>query len=183
MDISVSSNFERYLFYLTGNDTSKLNSWMKRFESTGELVVSASELKRAQSEFLSCPSSREQIISTMRNTFDKDNYLVCPHTATAVVAVQQLIKKLPGGADATVVLATAHPAKFQEAIDLALIDGRKERNGGLKRPEELQVNTLSFFFHLSFIISIYNLYTPEAHMMIDRDIHMVEEGKASHQRG
>lgn len=120
MDISVSSNFERYLLYLADEDTAKLAGWMAEFESKGEIVVEKKLLDRARSEFGSYAGSKQSIVSTMREVFDKEGYLVCPHTATAVIAVRSL-KLAP---EKSVVLATAHPAKFEEAVALALTGTR-----------------------------------------------------------
>lgn len=130
MDISVSSNFERYLLYLADEDTTRLAAWMHEFETKGEMRVDATLLERARQEFASYASSRDGIISTMREVFDKEGYLVCPHTATAVVGVRGL-KMDPLR---TVVLATAHPAKFEEACQLALTGSRVTP----PRPAELQ---------------------------------------------
>jgi threonine synthase len=116
MDISVSSNFERYLYYLSGENTATLASWMGQFESSGELSVPPQALQLAQSEFLSCSSDKSQILEMMTDVYTKENYLLCPHTATAFVACRKL--KLPP--ESTVSLATAHPAKFEEAVQLAL---------------------------------------------------------------
>ena len=118
MDISISSNFERYLYYLAGESAEKLSEWMKLFESTGEISVPLDLLEVARSEFASVSSSKDNIIATMRETFDKYNYLACPHTATALFAV----KTLGLLADETVCLATAHPAKFEEAVQLSLLE-------------------------------------------------------------
>ena len=120
MDISVSSNFERYLFYLAGGNAETLASWMDSFERNGEISVPSDLLMKARSELASYSSSKDDIIQAMRNTFDKEAYLVCPHTATAVVAVRELGLQ----SSRTVILATAHPAKFEEAVQLALVDGR-----------------------------------------------------------
>lgn len=120
MDISVSSNFERYLFYLAGSSSDTLKSWMDSFESTGEIKVPVELLMTARSELASYSSSKEDIIVAMRDVFDRENYLVCPHTATAVVAVRELGLQ----SSRTVILATAHPAKFEEAVELALVEGR-----------------------------------------------------------
>jgi threonine synthase len=130
MDISISSNFERYLLYLADENPDTLKSWMDVFEKTGELAISKEILKKARDDFDSYASSKDEIVCCMRETYDKDDkYLLCPHTATAAIAVKKL--KLPS--ETTVVLATAHPAKFEEAIDLALTDGREIP----KRPKEL----------------------------------------------
>ena len=53
MDIQVASNFERFLFDLSGRDPEKLNNWMTRFDQTKQFVVNASLLKTAQSNFIS----------------------------------------------------------------------------------------------------------------------------------
>ena len=116
MDISVSSNFERYLLYVAGNSTATLKKWMDQFESTGELKVSKMQLEMARSDFGSYAAKKERIVKTMTDVYKNQNYLVCPHTATAVIAIREL--KLP--AEQTICLATAHPAKFEEAVMLAL---------------------------------------------------------------
>ena len=118
MDISVSSNFERYLFYLAGDNAETLASWMSIFESTGEVSLPAHLLEKARADFTSHASSETDIVQAMRSVFDAESYLVCPHTATAVVACRAL-KMSPA---TTVVLATAHPAKFEEAVNLALVN-------------------------------------------------------------
>ena len=120
MDISVSSNFERYLFYLAGSSAETLASWMTAFEKDGEITVPHDLLMLARSELASYSSSKSDIIHAMRDMFDKEGYLVCPHTATAVVAVRELGLS----ASRTIILATAHPAKFEESMELALTEGR-----------------------------------------------------------
>lgn len=129
MDISVSSNFERYLYYLAGSSGTKLAGWMKDFEKTGEIKVSPDLLLMAKADFRSYSANEVIIVDTMKKMYKEENYLLCPHTATAVAAVHQL--KMPK--DTTVVLATAHPAKFEAAVNQALGEGHKE-----PRPAELQ---------------------------------------------
>jgi threonine synthase len=67
-------------------------------------------------------------VQAMRSVYDNENYLQCPHTATATVACRAL--KMPPAT--TVILATAHPAKFEEAVSLALVNRTIP-----KRPKEL----------------------------------------------
>ena len=131
MDISVSSNFERYLLYLADEDTAKLAAWMAEFEGKGKMTVDPQLLERAQKDFVSFASSKQDIVLAMRNVFDQENYLLCPHTATAVVAVRAL--KLD--AQRTCILATAHAAKFEQACTLALTGTRITPT----RPAELDV--------------------------------------------
>lgn len=116
MDISVSSNFERYLFYLAEESTNELRRWMDRFETTEEMWIDQNLLHRARNDFISNAATKSEIIEAMKSLYLEEKYLVCPHTATAVVAARKL-KLSPRN---TVVLATAHPAKFEEALALAL---------------------------------------------------------------
>ena len=142
MDISVSSNFERYLYYLAGESSDLLSSWMNTFESTGQITVPTEALHAAQQDFCSFTADKLTILRTMKGLHDKEGYLVCPHTATAVAAVQSLLAAAaPASATTTsavgtaagndagassdhssayVCLATAHAAKFEEAVQLAL---------------------------------------------------------------
>lgn len=116
MDISVSSNFERYLYYLTNEDGQLLRTWMDEFENKGAVILPESCIQLARSEFLSWTAGKTEILATMRSVYEKHQHLICPHTATAVAAV----RRLQMDPDRTVVLATAHPAKFEDALLLAV---------------------------------------------------------------
>jgi threonine synthase len=129
MDISVSSNFERYLFYLAGENSAQLKAWMDEFESTGQVRLPKTCHDQAKADFSSASSSKSDIVAAMREVYDAESYLLCPHTATAAVAVKKL--NLP--AERIICLATAHPAKFEEAVSLALQGKRIPA-----RPTELQ---------------------------------------------
>ncbi len=116
MDISVSSNFERYLYYMADESPTRLKQWMDEFEETGRLEVPQSVLQRARNDFCSHTCSDEDIVQTMTSVVTTSGYLVCPHTATALSAVKEL--NLP--AESTVALATAHPMKFEGVVADAL---------------------------------------------------------------
>lgn len=116
MDICVSSNFERYLFHLAGNSPDKLADWMKGFESTRKLDISGDLLKQAQSDFLSARADTSMTLDIIKEFNDKHNYLLCPHSAVGVSAVQQhnMVN------EQTVCLATAHAGKFPAAVQRAV---------------------------------------------------------------
>jgi threonine synthase len=116
MDICVSSNFERYLFHLAGNDATKLASWMTNFESTGKLTIDGGELKQAQEDFLSARADTATTLAVIQEYFQKYNYVLCPHSAVGVSAIQQLKMVSP----TTICLATAHEAKFPDAVKMAV---------------------------------------------------------------
>lgn len=135
MDISVSSNFERYLYYLADCDASVLGGWFKSFEKGGEIQVSKEAHMRARNEFSSYSASNQEMVSTMTTMFKEEKYLLCPHTATAAAGIKTLHAKTQKYShNKTVVLATAHPAKFEEAVNLAL-----GHNHNVPRPPELEV--------------------------------------------
>jgi len=116
MDICVSSNFERYLFHLAGNDATTLASWMETFESTGKLTISGDKLAEAQSDFKSARADTADTLETIKKYHAASDYMLCPHSAVGVAAVHQM-----GTANsATVCLATAHFAKFGDACKLAV---------------------------------------------------------------
>lgn len=91
------------------------NNCSSHYHYEGRVTLNEEFLKLACSDFLSFASCKDSILREMKHLYEKEKYLVCPHTATAVAAVKGL--KLP---PTTVCLATAHPAKFEEALDLAL---------------------------------------------------------------
>jgi threonine synthase len=112
MDISISSNFERYLYYLTDEDADQLSSWMRIFESTGDISVGYNLLHRAQQDFSSSTSSEQAILEAIKSIWNKESYLLCPHSAIAVhTAISMDLVK-----SHTICLATAHPAKFENVV-------------------------------------------------------------------
>lgn len=116
MDICVSSNFERYLFHLAGNDAAILAKWMEDFESSKKLSLTGPTLAKAQDDFLSARADTKMTLATIKEYSDKYNYLLCPHSAVGVSAIHQLNMVNT----ATVALATAHEAKFPDAVRMAV---------------------------------------------------------------
>lgn len=111
MDISVSSNFERYLFDLCGKNSDTLKQWMQEFETTGRLTLTGDLLANAKQDFMSARASETQIFDIMKEYHEEHQYTLCPHSAVGVSAIKQL-----GMENVEVVcLATAHHAKFPEA--------------------------------------------------------------------
>lgn len=116
MDIMVSSNFERMLFDLFDRDGAKIKSLMETFKDTGTLVLDNAALSKAQALFSSYRVSDDETIETIRNVFENTEYLLDPHTAIGVLAARNA-KRDPS--IPMVCLATAHPAKFPEAVKAA----------------------------------------------------------------
>lgn len=116
MDICKSSNFERYLFHLAGNDSKVLGQWMKDFETTKKLTLSGPTLAKAKGDFLAARADTAMTLATIKEYSEKHNYILCPHSAVGVSALHQL-----GMVNsATVSLATAHEGKFPKAVSMAI---------------------------------------------------------------
>ncbi|MSO81024.1 MAG: threonine synthase [Alphaproteobacteria bacterium] len=115
MDIQVSSNFERLLFELAGRDGAAVAAAMAAFRSDGTLPVTPAQLAEARTLFAGHRSDDEDTLATMARVHAATGMLVDPHTATAISAAAALA---PSGSP-RIVLATAHPAKFPDAVERA----------------------------------------------------------------
>lgn len=113
MDIMVSSNFERMLFDLYERDGNQIRQLMEDFKTTGRLTLAAEPLRRAQNLFSSYRLSDEETVAVIREVFETTEYLLDPHTA---IGVQAARKTRRDAATPMVCLATAHPAKFPDAV-------------------------------------------------------------------
>jgi len=126
MDIGISSNFERYLFYLFDEDSKQLKAAMDKFNASGSLEVGPALLTRARGDFLAAMCSETQTIETIRKYHKETGYTFDPHTACGVSAVEQIraamLPQCKQGQHDMVVLATAHPAKFGAAVSKATGD-------------------------------------------------------------
>ena len=114
MDIQISSNFERYLYYLSGQQPDRLGQWMQTFHQTGKLDIKGELLEKAQQEMCSVSVSEEETLITIREYFNKYQYILDPHTAVGVRSMEVRSGKHP-----QICLATAHPAKFAHAVQAA----------------------------------------------------------------
>eukprot|EP00933_Yihiella_yeosuensis_P029423 TRINITY_DN23083_c0_g4_i1.p1 TRINITY_DN23083_c0_g4~~TRINITY_DN23083_c0_g4_i1.p1 ORF type:complete len:498 (+),score=104.14 TRINITY_DN23083_c0_g4_i1:65-1558(+) len=122
MDIGISSNFERYLYYLFGSDSKKLSEAMNTFKTTGKLHVDDKALAKAQKDFASACATEAHQTDTMRQWHEKYGYVLDPHTACGVSAVDQLritLRWTEKQRHSMVVLGTAHPGKFGDAVTKA----------------------------------------------------------------
>jgi len=115
MDIQVASNFERYLYYLRGRDSSRVVRDMETFSATGSLDLSALRDEVAK-DFCSRSVSEEETLEIIKHYYEQYNYLVDPHTAVGIRAGQEFMDP----ARPMICLATAHPAKFGEAVQKAI---------------------------------------------------------------
>ncbi|MES0825999.1 threonine synthase [Ruegeria sp. SCP11] len=114
MDIQVSSNFERALYYAYGEDGGAVAQLMDELKNGG-FNVSQGAMEALRESFDSGRVSEDETLATIKHTLDHSAELVCPHTAVGInVAEQQRAWDVP-----MITLATAHPAKFPAAVEKA----------------------------------------------------------------
>lgn len=114
MDIQIASNFERYLYYFVGQDAQATAVRMEKFKRDGRLQFTAAEQERIRHDFCAYAVDNERCLATIGRYEEKYGYLLDPHSACGVAAAEAECE--PG--ETVVSLATAHPAKFDEAISL-----------------------------------------------------------------
>ncbi|MET0375095.1 MAG: threonine synthase [Rhizorhabdus sp.] len=116
MDIQVSSNFERLLFDLHGRDGAALATSMKGFEASKRFDLSTGMRDEAASLFTSARIDADRMQLAMRWAHDRAGETIDPHSAIGLAAAQDvtLDRDIP-----VVTLATAHPAKFGDAVERA----------------------------------------------------------------
>ena len=140
MDISKSSNFERYAYDLVGRDPTVLADFWKRMEKTGTLDLSGTAYFRqvAETGFVSGSSTHADRLATIRGVWKDHKVMIDPHTADGVkVGLEHRETGVP-----LVCMETAQPAKFAETIREAI--GRDPaRPAGFedleKRPQRVEV--------------------------------------------
>jgi threonine synthase len=116
MDIQVSSNFERYLFELHDRDAGSVVALMQRLRDTRAFDVDPARLAEAQRTFLAARCDDPETSETIRSVHETDGILIDPHTAVGLAAARSA-ELAP---DVTkVCIATAHPAKFPDAVQAA----------------------------------------------------------------
>lgn len=134
MDILVSSNLERLLYYVCGADHTA--QYMKELSESGEYQITAEELAEIASVFAGASASDEEGAAAIRGVFEKDHYLMDTHTSIAWACRDKLEAggEVSGASEtgaAFVVLSTASPYKFSRAVLEALgapVSGSDEAN-------------------------------------------------------
>ncbi|MBU2325186.1 MAG: threonine synthase [Gammaproteobacteria bacterium] len=116
MDIMVSSNFERLLFDLHGRNGAAIAELMANFKQGGGFSVEQDRWTEARKLFDSLAVSDEQTSETIAQVLAESGELLDPHTAIGVRAARECRRSL---AVPMVILGTAHPVKFPEAVEKA----------------------------------------------------------------
>jgi threonine synthase len=114
MDIQVSSNFERALFDAYGRDGAAVAALMAELKAGG-FRISANAMAMLRATFASGRCGEDETLATIRDTWLQTGEVLCPHTAVGVKVAQEHLGEVP-----MITLATAHPAKFPDAVEVAM---------------------------------------------------------------
>jgi threonine synthase len=114
MDIQVSSNFERLLFEAEGRDAVAVRRLMGGLGQSGAFTLSTTALEKLARHFASGSCDEPETAQTISRTLERTGLLVDPHTAVGIAVAEGHLGRAP-----MVTLATAHPAKFPEAVEAA----------------------------------------------------------------
>jgi threonine synthase len=116
MDIQVASNFERLLFDINDRDSRAVRSLMASLGQSRRFALSARSLAALRAVFSADRADEEETAATIRTTLRETGYLIDPHTAVGVAVAEKEIRdpSIP-----MIVLGTAHPAKFPDAVEAA----------------------------------------------------------------
>jgi len=125
MDIQIASNFERLIYDLKDHSDKKTNEVMKNIKEKGKYIIDNVSLDKINIDFLSSRMDENEVLETIKNVYDNFNIVLDPHSAIGYGAFDKV--NLNGS---NIVLATAHPCKFPNAIEKAI-------NVKAKLPKEL----------------------------------------------
>ncbi len=114
MDIQAASNFERYLYYLMDQNSTKTVELMEEFSSNGTIDLTDYQ-EQIRRDFAATSISEDEVSNTILNFYKEYGYILDPHTAVGIKAAE----KFKTAGVPMICLATAHPAKFSEIVNSA----------------------------------------------------------------
>jgi threonine synthase len=138
MDIQVASNFERALFEASGRDADWTAAAMRDFARDKKLLLPALVLEKLRARYSAFASDDGETRAAIASVHKQTGRIIDPHTAVGIAAAKKMGKPL----SPVVVLSTAHPAKFPDAVTQAIGSAPPEpkRLSGLKNwPERLEI--------------------------------------------
>ena len=121
MDIQLASNFERLIYYVNNSNSKKTAEIMKKIKQNS-YQIEKSNLGTIQKDFLSESCNEKETLEIIKKNYEENDLVLDPHTAIGVGAAQKL------SLNNCVVLSTAHPCKFPDAINNAINKNEKLPN-------------------------------------------------------
>ena len=133
MDILVSSNLERLLYYATGNNSEKVAGWMQELKENGKYTIDAATKSKIDDLFESGSADEDQTMTTIASVQKETCYVLDTHSAVAYFVA----KKYADAGKTVVSLSTASPYKFPQAVMCALGEDIQDEWDALKRLSEV----------------------------------------------
>lgn len=124
MDILISSNLERLLYHMSGEDDKLVSSLMAELSTSGKYSVSKELINKIQSVFDAGFTAEKDVNKTIKEHFDNYKYLCDTHTAVAVNVYEQYVNST-GDDIPTVIDSTASPYKFSKSVLTAVLGGKE----------------------------------------------------------
>lgn len=115
MDILISSNFERFLYEVSGRDGAKIGKWYHDLQDLGEFTVDADTLAKARKAVTAGWADEADVLRVIQSVYKEYSYVLDPHTAVAVKVYQDYVKE-SGDNTFTVIASTASPFKFAKTV-------------------------------------------------------------------
>ncbi|MDR1630398.1 MAG: threonine synthase [Oscillospiraceae bacterium] len=140
MDILISSNLERLLFLMNGGNAAEIREWFASLAKTGSYAVNGGVLSLLQSEFAAGYCDDAATKETIKNTFEKNGYLLDTHTAVAVRVYEDYVKET-GDKTVSVIASTASPYKFCADVLDAVKGGAVQAKDDFSMLKELEAFT------------------------------------------
>ena len=115
MDILISSNLERMIYRIAGNDPKQCAEFMEALTKDGEYVITDA-MKAELSEFFGAFGSEEETAVKIKEVYDKEGYVMDTHTAVAAVAYDKYKAATGDDKTPTIIASTASPYKFTRSV-------------------------------------------------------------------
>jgi threonine synthase len=115
MDIQIASNFERLIYDLNDFDDDETQKVMNGIKEEGKYIIPKNKMKKIKRDFLSASINENEVLKTIKEVHTKYDIVLDPHSAVGFGALKKV--NIDGN---NVILATAHPCKFPEAIDKSI---------------------------------------------------------------
>ncbi len=134
MDILISSNLERLIYRITGNDAQKNAAFMKRLSENGVYEITG-DMKERLSDFYGNYASEQETAETIKGLYEKTGYVLDTHTAVAA-SVYRKYREQTKDETKTVIASTASPFKFTRSV-MNAIDPSYDAKGDFELADEL----------------------------------------------
>jgi len=115
MDILISSNLERFLYDISGENAEKVTAWMDALKKDGAYAIDGETLANMQDTLWAGSCDDSETLATIRETYEQYGYFADTHTAVALRVYENYVKET-GDTKKTVIASTASPYKFGQSV-------------------------------------------------------------------